>query len=106
MTAERLHAWPFDGWEIPAGKLALVEVRPAMWPGLVPVAALSAGQKDAFVTASWLRAADNSGELNKMLQPALSQPTAAQPVRVAASRSAPAAHSSAAPARNTGAVPD
>jgi hypothetical protein len=71
---ERLHVWPFDGWEIPVGKSALVEVRPAIWRNLVPVAALSAGQKDAFVTASWLRAADASGELSDLLQPGLAQP--------------------------------
>ncbi|MFN9278825.1 MAG: hypothetical protein ACK6DW_03700 [Betaproteobacteria bacterium] len=70
---ERLHVWPFDGWEIPAGKPALVEARPAIWRDLVPVAALDAGQKDAFVTASWLKGADSSGELSDFLQPALSQ---------------------------------
>jgi hypothetical protein len=71
---ERLHVWPFDGWEVPAGKSALVEVRPAMWRDLVPVAALNAGQKDAFVTALWLKEADGSGELSDLLQPALSPP--------------------------------
>jgi hypothetical protein len=71
---ERLHVWPFDGWEIPDGKSALVEVRPALWRDLVPVAALSARQKDAFVAASWLKAADGSGALSDLLQPALSQP--------------------------------
>jgi hypothetical protein len=71
---ERLHVWPFDGWEIPAGKSALVEVRPAIWRDLVPVAGLNARQKDAFVTASWLKEADGSGELPDLLQPALSQP--------------------------------
>lgn len=36
--------------------------------------ALSAGQKDAFVTASWLKGADDSRELTDLLQPALSKP--------------------------------
>jgi hypothetical protein len=40
----------------------------------VPVAALGAGQKDAFVTASWLKGAHDSGELSDLLQPTLSQP--------------------------------
>jgi hypothetical protein len=66
-----LHAWPFDGWSIPVGKSALVEVRPAMWRDLTSTTTLSAGQKDAFVTASWLKAADNSGDLGEMLQPSL-----------------------------------
>ncbi|MCX8501411.1 MAG: hypothetical protein ORO03_06935 [Alphaproteobacteria bacterium] len=28
---DRLHFWPFDGWEIPAGKSAIVEVYPRLW---------------------------------------------------------------------------
>jgi hypothetical protein len=71
---ERLHVWPFDGWSIPAGKSALVEVRPAMWRELEPMDALTAGQKGACATASWFKAADRSGELADMLQPALSPP--------------------------------
>ncbi|MFZ4687244.1 MAG: hypothetical protein ACOYMK_16755, partial [Hyphomonadaceae bacterium] len=71
---ERLHVWPFDGWGVPAGKSVLVEVRPAVWRDLVAVAALNVGQKDAFVTASWFKRADDSGELTDLLQPALSQP--------------------------------
>jgi hypothetical protein len=71
---DRLHVWPFDGWSIPAGKSALVEVRPAMWRDLAPGAALTSGQKDASVTASWLKGADRSGELADMLQPALPPP--------------------------------
>jgi hypothetical protein len=71
---ERLHIWPFDGRDVPAGKSALVEVRPAMSRNLMPVAALDAGQKDAFATASWLKETDGSGALPDLLQPALSQP--------------------------------
>jgi hypothetical protein len=71
---ERLHVWPFDGWDVPAGKSALVEVRPALRRDLAPLASLSAGQEDAFVTASWLKGADGAEELSHLLQPALSQP--------------------------------
>jgi hypothetical protein len=71
---ERLHVWPFDGWSIPVGKSALVEVRPAIWRDLVPVAVLDARQKEAFVIALWLHGADGSGEFTDLFQPALSQP--------------------------------
>ena len=27
----RVHFWPFDGWDIPAGRSAIVEVYPALW---------------------------------------------------------------------------
>ena len=49
-------------------------MRPALWRYLAPEGALTAGQKDAFVTASWLKAADDSGELGVMLQPVMSPP--------------------------------
>jgi hypothetical protein len=74
VLGERLHVWPFDGWSIPAGKSALVEVRSAIWRELEPIAALTAGQKDAFFTASWLKRADESEELAAALQPQLSPP--------------------------------
>ena len=28
---ERAHFWPFDGWNIPAGRSAVVEVYPSLW---------------------------------------------------------------------------
>ena len=28
---ERVHFWPFDGWDIPAGRSAVAEVYPALW---------------------------------------------------------------------------
>ena len=30
-TAGQVHFWPFDGWQIPEGKSAVVEVYPALW---------------------------------------------------------------------------
>lgn len=28
---DRVHFWPFDGWQIPKGKSAVVEIYPARW---------------------------------------------------------------------------
>ncbi len=73
---ERLHVWPFEGWDIPAGKSALLEVRPAMWRHLGPAAdrmgAATPGQREACVIAQWLKDADASEELSDALRPALS----------------------------------
>ncbi len=73
---ERLHVWPFEGWDIPAGKSALLEVRPAMWGHLGPAAGLmgaaTPGQREACVIAQWLKDADASEELSDALRPALS----------------------------------
>lgn len=73
---ERLHVWPFEGWDIPAGKSALLEVRPAMWRHLGPAAGqmgtATPGQREACVIAQWLKDADASEELSDALRPALS----------------------------------
>jgi hypothetical protein len=45
-----------------------------MWRDLVPVAALDAGHKDAFVDASWLKGPDCSRKLRDFLQLELSRP--------------------------------
>lgn len=66
---ERLHFWPFDGWEIFAGKSALVEVYPSLWSKSTPRAGRIPGQHDAYVTAAWLRQVDMDGSLRKFLKP-------------------------------------
>jgi hypothetical protein len=27
----RVHFWPFDGWDVPAGRSVIAEVYPALW---------------------------------------------------------------------------
>lgn len=67
-----LHFWPFDGWEIPAGSSAVVEVYPRLWNRHYPqVEGRSADQHDAWVVAEWLRTADLDGRLALALSPDL-----------------------------------
>jgi hypothetical protein len=66
---ERVHFWPFDGWEIPAGKSALVEVYPSLWSKSYPREGRTPDQHDAYVAAAWLRQADLDGGLGKFLKP-------------------------------------
>lgn len=68
---ERLHCWPFDGWDIPAGKSALAEVYPSLWRGNFPREDRTPDQHDAWVAAAWLRQADADGSLGHFLKPAL-----------------------------------
>ena len=35
-TGGRVHFWPFDGWRIPLGRSAVVEVYPALWNRTFP----------------------------------------------------------------------
>jgi len=66
-----LHFWPFDGWEIPAGSSAVVEVYPRLWNRDYPAGERNPDQHDAWVVAEWMRTADANGELGRVLQPSL-----------------------------------
>jgi hypothetical protein len=71
----RVHFWPFDGWAVPAGRSALVEVYPRLCRTRPCPAGLSGvwgDQHDALSVAEFLRDADRGGRLAGLLQPALS----------------------------------
>lgn len=66
---DRVHFWPFDGWGIPAGKSAVVEVYPSLWSKGFQREGRTSDQHDAYVAAVWLRQADLDGSLIQFLQP-------------------------------------
>src|SRR5574337_1953655 len=68
----RVHFWPFDGWEIPAGRSAVVEVYPALWKHVFAPEGRTSDQHDAYTVATWLRQADRDGQLRIALKPTLS----------------------------------
>lgn len=68
---ERAHFWPFDGWQIPAGRSAVVEVYPSLWKHAYPVNGRTGDQHDAYSAAAWLRDADLAGRLDRFLGPEL-----------------------------------
>ena len=68
---ERLHFWPFDGWDIPAGRSAIAEVYPALWSGEFAAEGRTADQHDAYAIAAWLARADRDGRLALLLRPEL-----------------------------------
>jgi hypothetical protein len=70
---ERLHFWPFDGWQIPAGRSAVVEVYPALWKHIYPVNGRTSDQHDAYCAAAWLSDADRDGWLDRFLSPELTE---------------------------------
>lgn len=70
MGCQRLvHFWPFDGWVVPAGCSAVVEVYPSLYSRLYPRGDRTADQQDAFAIASWMRDADRSGNLVNWFKP-------------------------------------
>jgi hypothetical protein len=70
-SANRVHFWPFDGWDIPKGRSAIAEVYPSLWRrGFAPEGRTS-DQHDAFCIAAWLARADSDGTLAGFLKPDL-----------------------------------
>src|SRR6516165_136223 len=68
----RVHFWPFDGWDIPAGHSAIAEVYPALWSRGFANEGRTGDQQDAFSIAAWLSSADRDGRLAAFLNPNLS----------------------------------
>jgi hypothetical protein len=64
----RVHFWPFDGWQIPAGRSAVAEVYPALWSKSFPQEGRNGHQQDAYSIAAWLRRADMNGSLAGFLE--------------------------------------
>jgi hypothetical protein len=69
---QRVHFWPFDGWDIPARRSAIAEVYPALWSRRFANEGRTADQHDAFCIAVWLSRADRDGTLGGFLKPELS----------------------------------
>jgi len=67
-----VHFWPFDGWEIPAGKSVIVEVYPALWCRGFPREGRTSDQHDAYSVAQWLKKADRDGSLGDYFCPNIS----------------------------------
>ena len=70
-SSGRVHFWPFDGWEIPAARSAVVEVYPSLWSRGYARDDRTPDQHDAYSVARWLREADLGGILSEFLQPDL-----------------------------------
>jgi hypothetical protein len=73
-VGDRAHFWPFDGWNIPAGRSAVVEVYPVLWRHGFPPEGRNDHQHDAYVIAARMRRADADGSLGQSLAPALDAP--------------------------------
>ena len=71
---DRVHFWPFDGWEVPAGRSAIAEVYPSLWSRGFAKANRTEDQHDAYSVAAWLSRADRDGSLTAFFKPALTQP--------------------------------
>lgn len=80
LRAPSVHFWPFDGWDIPAGRSVVAEVYPSLWSRGFAKENRNGDQHDAFSAAAWMRRADIDGTLSEFLSPSLvpKEQTAAQ----------------------------
>jgi hypothetical protein len=67
----RVHFWPFDGWEIPAGRSVIAEVYPSLWSRNFAREERTSDQHDAYSVAAWMRQADLDGSLAEFFEPSL-----------------------------------
>jgi hypothetical protein len=67
----RVHFWPFDGWQIPAGRSVLAEVYPSLWMRRFAAEDRDGDQHAAFSVAAWLRRVDADGSLTGYFNPPL-----------------------------------
>jgi hypothetical protein len=66
-----IHFWPFDGWEIPAGKSVVAEVYPSLWTRRFPRDDRDGDEQAAYAVAAWLQRADRDGTLGGYFNPPL-----------------------------------
>lgn len=70
-VGNRVHFWPFDGWDIPIQCSVLAEVYPARWSRTFPRSGRTDHQQDAFATVEWMRRTDTEGTLVRFFRPEL-----------------------------------
>lgn len=70
-SGDRVHFWPFDGWDIPPGRSVVAEVYPSLWRRSFPPEERTPDQHDAYSVAAWMRNADLDGRLAQFFKPSL-----------------------------------
>lgn len=70
--SDRVHFWPFDGWDIPPEKSVIAEVYPALWKYAYAPEDRTPDQHDAYSVAAGLWQADRDGRLHGFFNPFLS----------------------------------
>ena len=71
-AGERVHVWPFDGFEVPRGRSVVAEVRPARLRHRYPKEDVPRIDQDAFAICAWLQQRDQLGLLRPYFTPPLS----------------------------------
>jgi hypothetical protein len=70
-AGRQIHWWPFDGWDVPAGKSVVAEVYPSLWSGSLPQGPHTQDQHDALCATLWLQQTDLQGAVQAAFHPTL-----------------------------------
>ena len=76
-VGDRVHFWPFDGWEVSPCKSVIAEVYPSLFRNRYPREARTVDEQDAYSVARWLQETDERAALAYYLQPSLPDAIAA-----------------------------
>ncbi|MGA0845042.1 MAG: hypothetical protein ACO3RV_00750 [Luteolibacter sp.] len=68
---ERLHFWPFDGWQPAPDRSVIAEVYPSLWSQCYPRDGRTPDEHDAYSVARWMQESDADGSLARRLDPEL-----------------------------------
>lgn len=72
-AGDRIHFWPFDGWEPAPGKSVVVEIYPSMFRKRFPSEGRTADEQDAYSVACWMAQMSERGVLARYLAPPLKE---------------------------------
>ena len=72
-VGDKVHFWPFDGWEVPEGKSVITEVYPSIFRNRYARGERTIDQQDAYATARWLMETDQLDALTNYFAPPLSE---------------------------------
>lgn len=70
-AGDRVHIWPFDGWQPPAGKSVIAEVYPSIFRNRYPKEIRTPDEHDAYAAARWLSESAARGALDRYFSPPL-----------------------------------
>lgn len=71
VAGERIHFWPFDGWQSAEGKAVIAEVYPSIFRNRYPKERRTPDEHDAYAVARWLSEAAARGVLEPYFDPPL-----------------------------------
>jgi len=70
-VGDKVHIWPFDGWDVPDGKSVIAEIYPSIFKKRYPKDDRKPDQQDAYCVSRWLTEMGERGFLERYFDPPL-----------------------------------